>query len=198
MKETALLRWSLALVAASVFSSLGAAHTLAWLDMNRAPVNIDNQFRLTIRKKERRLYLHRTIKGKEELVKTIRIALGNQPIGSKKKQGDGATPEGDYYITHKNTASKYHLSLGLSYPNIRDAETGLAQKLISRVEYDAIVRAIARLQKPRQDTSLGGDIFIHGGGTETDWTLGCIAVDNRDIEDLFALLPVKTIVTILP
>jgi murein L,D-transpeptidase YafK len=155
-------------------------------------------FRLLVKKSERKLYLYETRKGTEALRKTYEIALGNNPTGHKQQQGDGATPEGDYYITHRNPKSNYYLSLGVSYPNISDAASGLQRGLISQQQHDAIVRAIRTQSKPLQNTRLGGDIFIHGGGIGSDWTLGCIALENDQIRELFELLPVKTKVRIDP
>jgi murein L,D-transpeptidase YafK len=157
-----------------------------------------NQHRILVKKGERKLYLYRLDNGKEKLVKTYKIALGNAPTGTKRQQGDGATPEGDYYITHKNSRSKYYLSLGLSYPNSSDANAGMKRGLLTRSEYEAIVSAINRKEKPLQNTKLGGDIFIHGGGTGNDWTLGCVALENDGIKELFNMLPVKTPVKIVP
>jgi murein L,D-transpeptidase YafK len=152
-------------------------------------------YQLVVKKSERKLYLYNN---QQKLLKTYKIALGFHPIGTKTKQGDGATPEGEYYLTHKNPKSNYYLSLGMSYPNIKDAQSGLQRKLISQVQHDAIVAAIQTQAKPPQNTKLGGDIFIHGGGNSSDWTLGCVALENKDIKELFDLLPVKTPVKILP
>src|SRR5215813_5201539 len=102
----------------------------------------ESRFRILVRKGERKLYLYVSEGGKERLAKTYRIALGNNPTGSKRRQGDGATPEGDYYITHKNSRSNYYLSLGVSYPNITDADRGLKDGLITKAEHQAIVSAI--------------------------------------------------------
>ncbi len=152
-------------------------------------------YQLVVKKSERKLYLYND---KQKLLKTYKIALGFAPIGTKQKQGDGATPEGEYYLTHKNPKSSYYLSLGVSYPNNKDAASGLQRKLISPTQHDAIVAATKAQAKPPQNTKLGGDIFIHGGGNSSDWTLGCIALDNQDIKELFDWLPVKTPVKILP
>lgn len=171
------------------------------LDLN---ANTAAQYRLLIKKAERKLYLYQLDNGQEKLLKTYAIALGNNPTGHKQRQGDGATPEGDYYITHKNARSKFYLSLGLSYPNLRDADKGLQQGLINRGAHEAIASAIRRQEKPPQNTKLGGDIFIHGGGTGRllglirDWTLGCVALENEEIKELFELLPVRTPVKIVP
>jgi murein L,D-transpeptidase YafK len=158
----------------------------------------DNRHRVVVKKGERKLLLYQIAGDQEKLVKTYKIALGSTPTGTKRQQGDGATPEGDYYITHKNSRSKFYLSLGLSYPNVVDAGGGMKKGLINKSEYDAIVNAINKKEKPPQNTRLGGDIFIHGGGIGSDWTLGCVALENDGIKELFDLLPVKTPVKIIP
>src|SRR5215510_4821848 len=168
---------------------------------NGAP---EERYRILVKKGERKLYLYVWENGKERLAKTYQIALGNNPTGSKHRQGDGATPEGDYYITHKNASSKFYLSLGVSYPNIADADKGLKDGLITKAEHQAIVAAIRAKTKPPQNTKLGGDIFIHGGGTGKlfglvrDWTLGCVALENDEIKELFDLIPPRTPVKIVP
>ncbi len=149
---------------------------------------------IVVRKSERKLYLY----GGATLLKTYPLALGSHPTGTKRQEGDGATPEGDYYVTHSNARSQYHLSLGLSYPNTSDAKDGLARSLISKAEYDAIASAIDHHERPPQHTRLGGDVFIHGGGISGDWTRGCVALEDKDIEDLFAKVPPRTPVRILP
>jgi murein L,D-transpeptidase YafK len=164
----------------------------------------EERYRILVKKGERKLYLYVWENGKEKLAKTYQIALGNNPTGSKRKQGDGATPEGDYYITHKNSRSKFYLSLGVSYPNIADADNGLKDGLITKAEHQAIVGAIRAKTKPPQNTRLGGDIFIHGGGagklfgSVRDWTLGCVALENEEIKELFEMIPSKTPVKIVP
>lgn len=169
-----------------------------------SPEAAESSFRILIKKSERKLYLYETQGGKERLRKTYQIALGNTPTGHKRQQGDGKTPEGDYYLTHKNPKSNFYLSLGVSYPNISDADTGLKSGLITKRQHEAITTAIRTKSKPPQNTKLGGDIFIHGGGTGKllglikDWTLGCVALENEDIKELFDLLPVKTPVKIVP
>jgi murein L,D-transpeptidase YafK len=164
----------------------------------------EERYRILVKKSERKLYLYVWEDGKERLAKTYQIALGNNPDGSKHRQGDGATPEGDYYITHKNARSRFYLSLGVSYPNISDADKGLKEGLITKAEHQAIIGAIRAKTKPPQNTRLGGDIFIHGGGTGKlfglvqDWTLGCVALENEEIKELFEMIPVKTQVKIVP
>lgn len=131
-------------------------------------------------------------------VRTYKVGLGLNPVPDKKRQGDHATPEGDFYVFTKNDKSAFYLSLGISYPNVEDAERGLREKMISRAQHDAIVRAIKRRVTPPQNTALGGDIYIHGNGASSDWTWGCVALENEDIRELFEAVPVGTTVTIKP
>lgn len=149
---------------------------------------------LIVKKRERSLQLF----DGEKLVKTYKIALGFAQEGDKEKQGEGKTPEGEFYIFVKNPKSSYYLSLGLSYPNIEDAERGLKSKLISQNEYEAIASAINNKKMPPQNTNLGGEIYIHGGGAGSDWTLGCVALSNEDIKELFDVLVVGATVRIEP
>lgn len=130
------------------------------------------------------------------VVRTYKIALGTNPSDDKIRQGDRATPEGDFYVCVKNARSNFYLSLGLSYPNLEDAERGLRDKLITRAQHGAIVRAIKNRRRPPWDTALGGEIFIHGGGTDGDWTWGCVALANPDIKELFDAVPMGTSVRI--
>lgn len=130
------------------------------------------------------------------VVRTYKIALGTNPVDDKVRQGDRSTPEGDFYVCVKNARSNFYLSLGLSYPNVEDAERGLRDKLISRAQRNTIVRAIQNKRRPPWDTALGGEIFIHGGGTDGDWTWGCVALANPDIKELFDAVPMGTSVRI--
>ncbi len=137
--------------------------------------------KILIEKKERRL----TLISKGEVLKTYKIALGGNPMGPKERQGDNKTPEGTYVIDSRNKDSRYHLSLHISYPNEKDKQR--AKEL---------------------GVSPGGDIMIHGikngfswAGefhTEVDWTKGCIAVTNEEIEEIEKLAPNGTIVEIRP
>lgn len=114
-------------------------------------------------------------------------SLGNVPDGAKEHEGDGKTPEGEYYVTLR-FPSQYHLSLQISYPGIDDAERGLREGLVGRGEHDTIVTAIRQCRNPPQNTRLGSLVQIHGGGGGAwagDWTLGCVAVDNKAIERVF-------------
>ena len=150
--------------------------------------------RIVVLKSQRTLELYSGGK----LVRTYKIGLGLNPVPDKQREGDRATPEGDFHIFTKNPKSAFHLSLGISYPNIEDAERGLSAGLIPRAQRDAIVKAIKRKQGPPQYTALGGLIYIHGNGASSDWTWGCVALENEDIEELYQAIPVGTPVTIKP
>jgi murein L,D-transpeptidase YafK len=132
------------------------------------------------------------------VVRVYRIGLGLNPVDDKQRQGDRATPEGEFYIFTKNNKSAFYLSLGVSYPNIEDAGRGLRDGLITRSQHDAIVRAIQRKVTPPQNTRLGGNIYIHGNGASSDWTWGCVALENEDMRELFDAIPVGTSITIKP
>jgi murein L,D-transpeptidase YafK len=164
------------------------------LKKERKPLTTLKNPLLVVKKKERKLHLYDDAK----LVKTYDIGLGFAPVGDKEKQGDGKTPEGEFYIFTKNPKSNYYLSLGVSYPSIDDAARGWREKIISKKEHDAIVKAINEKKTPLQNTKLGGEIYIHGGGAANDWTLGCVALANEDIKELFDALEVKTKVRIDP
>ena len=118
-------------------------------------------------------------------LRSYRISLGSHPKGAKEREGDGRTPEGLYAIDSRNAYSKYHLALHVSYPNASD-------------------RARAR----RLRVSPGGEIMIHGTPNRwrwlgfafrhIDWTAGCIAVTDGDIEEIWKLVPNGTVVEIRP
>lgn len=139
-----------------------------------------------------------TVMSEGERVKTYRIVLGRVPLGDKEREGDGRTPEGDFYVCSRNPDSRYHRALGLSYPSDEDADRGRLSRLISKREYSDIVRAIRSMKRPPWNTALGGEIMIHGGGTARDWTDGCIALSDSDAEELFAAAPLGTPVRIDP
>jgi murein L,D-transpeptidase YafK len=150
--------------------------------------------KIVVRKARRQLLLFSDGK----LVRTYHVGLGLSPSGDKVRQGDRRTPEGDFYIFTRNDKSAYYLSLGVSYPNATHAERGLRDGLITNAQHDAIIRALRAGKTPPQNTGLGGDIYIHGNGSQSDWTWGCVALDNDDILELFKAVSVGTPVTIEP
>ena len=128
-----------------------------------------------VHKADRKMYLLHN----GRVLESYDIALGFAPNGHKQFEGDGKTPEGTYYITHKNPRSRFHLSLGISYPNVADVEFAESQ-----------------------DKSPGGDIFIHGGPlgpiVRRDWTEGCIAVTNKEMERIYSMVEPGTVIHIMP
>ncbi|MGF1678795.1 MAG: murein L,D-transpeptidase family protein [Candidatus Methylacidiphilales bacterium] len=150
--------------------------------------------RIVVYKSERRLdvYQHST------LVHRFRIGLGNTPVGDKEKAGDGKTPEGTFYVCVKNPKSRFYLSLGISYPDADDAARGLRDQLITREDHDRIVEAQRKKGIPPWNTALGGEVFIHGRGAHSDWTLGCVALEDADMKMLYDLIEVGTQVEIKP
>ncbi len=136
---------------------------------------------LVVNKSARKLYLLHN----ERILKEYDVALGFAPQGTKTKRGDGRTPEGSYLIDRRNPRSRYHLSIGISYPNSED-----------------IAQAKAAGVDP------GGDIFIHGEPSlrseirrsrkTPDWTAGCIAVKNKEIEEIYAMVNKGTLITLRP
>jgi len=136
---------------------------------------------VVVRKAKREMVL---IGGGKE-VRRYRVALGREPVGAKRRQGDGKTPEGEYTITGRNRWSAYHRSLRISYPNAADRE-----------------------RARRERVAPGGDIMIHGlpngqgrwgaAHTRWDWTEGCIAVTNEEIEEIWRLVADGTPVRIEP
>jgi murein L,D-transpeptidase YafK len=160
-----------------------------------APLNLPlADPRIVVKKGERRL----TLFDGDRKVRVYRIGLGFAPVGDKVRQGDGRTPEGSFYVCVKNVASKFYRSLGLSYPNKEHAARGLRDGIVNRTQHDQIIRALANHQRPPWDTRLGGEIFIHGNGSSSDWTWGCVALDDSDMKELFEAVPKGASVVIEP
>ena len=137
--------------------------------------------KLEIKKGERRLLAY----NKGTVVRVYAIALGADPLGHKERQGDNKTPEGRYTINDKNPNSAYYKNLGISYPNASD-----------------------KARAKQLGVSPGGDIKIHGLAPHfaavgiahrmTDWTFGCIAVANEEMEELYQRVAVGTPIEIFP
>lgn len=137
--------------------------------------------KVLVKKSQRKMFLIRNGKAYRE----YSIGLGDNPIGHKQQQGDERTPEGLYTIDYRNPNSAYHLSLHINYPNRKD-----------------------RTSAKQRGVNPGGDIFIHGSPNGfnllesayagTDWTDGCIAVTNKEIEEIWKLVPNGTPIEIQP
>ncbi len=146
------------------------------------------------------------VKNGNHVERRYQIASGKGGIGDKRIRGDNKTPLGTYRITDFNEGSSFELFMRLNYPNLKDAFFGLKNHLITRNEFDRIVDALRTDRRPPQDTPLGGAIGIHGLGEETaervkvhsilDWTQGCIALSNRDVNELRRYVKVGTKVVI--
>lgn len=128
---------------------------------------------IVVSKKRREMVLLRG----ESVLRTYRVALGREPVGPKRQEGDGRTPEGRYIIDYRNANSKFHLSLHISYPDAAD---------------------VARAREAGVDA--GGDIMIHGlkDGVrmEGDWTQGCIAVTDEEMDEIWGLVEEGTAIWI--
>ena len=149
---------------------------LPFLSSNKVLAKQNKPNLVVIWKKRRVLALY----NRDQLIKAYRIRLGFNPQGQKQKEGDGRTPEGKYFITHKNPNSKFFLSLGLNYPNQVD-----------------------KTRASRKGNNPGSDIYIHGLGKKNillhyffDWTNGCIAVTNKEIEEIYKNVDTGTVVYI--
>jgi murein L,D-transpeptidase YafK len=131
--------------------------------------------RIVVNKGRREMMLLRG----QSVLRAYRVALGRTPSGHKQREGDGRTPEGRYVIDRRNPKSRYHLSLRISYPNAADVE-----------------RARAAGVEP------GGDIMIHGlkdgERRDGDWTQGCIAVTNEEMDEIWSLVGEGTEIVIEP
>jgi len=166
------------------FIALSAAALAAGVGCSRKPETTraysgPQVTHVDVRKSDRMMYLW----SNGALLRSYPIDLGFAPSGHKQFEGDGKTPEGQYYIDRRNPRSNFYLSLGISYPNARD-----------------VAFAHAQGRDP------GGDIFIHGqksryevwaGAKPRNWTAGCIAIANEDMTEVYWMVHVGTPITIV-
>jgi murein L,D-transpeptidase YafK len=136
-----------------------------------------------------------------KVIREFRIALGESPVASKEVQGDGRTPEGRYYVSDKVHGSRFRRFIGISYPNLEDAERGYELQRISAVQWSDIFFANLQKRVPPWNTKLGGRIGIHGYAGRPylpviNWTQGCVAVSDEEIDFLFGRVPIGTPVEI--
>ena len=129
------------------------------------------------------------------------VALGFEPEGAKTTQGDGKTPEGWYWMSWKipHGQTSFYKALYVNYPNAEDAALALGEGRIDQATHDRIASAASK-HSTVTDSPLGGLIEIHGSGNSPrNWTLGCVALDNSDMDWLYdAAVSGKTAIRILP
>ena len=126
------------------------------------------------------------------------IGIGKNELGTKKVRDDMRTPEGEYEVCVKNEKSQYHLSLGLNFPNKKDAEEALAEQTISKDQYESIISAHQEHGGSNWSTPIGGAIYIHGGLQDRDWSEGCVRMNDKDIGSIFEKINKGDKVLILP
>ena len=150
---------------------------------------VTEAMRILIEKAARRLTL---LDGNNQTISVFPIALGSCPVGPKEKEGDGKTPEGQYFVCLKKMG-KYGSSLGVSYPNEQDAiHMNASEELVACIRDRA-----ARGERPPWGSALGGEIYIHGGGAASDWTAGCIALNDADARTLYDAVALGTEIEIV-
>ena len=140
-------------------------------------------------------------------LRTFKVAFGSGGKKAKLREGDHTTPKGKYRINRVRDSGRFHMFIQLNYPNMNDATRGLKNHSISRQQYRDILDAHSTGSLPPQNTALGGAIGLHGIGFETkdkieihqvaDWTQGCIAMRNDEIEELSRYVHVGTQINII-
>jgi murein L,D-transpeptidase YafK len=151
---------------------------------------------IRVSKRRKAVYVYRGT----ELVRKVPADFGANVASDKVRRGnpnapdDWRTPEGSFFVVSKNPSSKFYKALVLNYPSAEDAERGFREGLITQAERDAIQGAEQRGDMPPMDTMLGGWIEIHGSGTGggTNWTQGCVAIRNEQMDDIWPLVHVGT------
>ena len=162
----------------------------------------NGKFSITILKHARQLWVYKD----QRPVKVYRVFLGSSPNGDKNRRGDNRTPEGDYRILEKRSDSKFHRFITIDYPNVDDANRAYEDGRLTAAQWADIFYAQTKGIKPPWNTPLGGFLGIHGIGenekfklrliADWDWTNGCVALRNSDVEELYRLVPLGTAVHI--
>ncbi|MFW5449996.1 MAG: murein L,D-transpeptidase family protein [Methylophagaceae bacterium] len=168
-----------------------------------AAIADDDDIELIIDRSEHQLL----VKKAGNTLRTFKVALGSGGRKAKLQSGDHTTPKGQYLISKVRSSDRFHMFMQLNYPNMDDAKRALASKLINHKQYQQILSAHLYGHLPPQDTALGGAIGIHGVGDETkdkleihdiaDWTQGCIAMRNHEIEELNRYIDIGTKISII-
>lgn len=183
-------------------AALALCLALSCAGTGRATSFADDDYHLVVSKQHRELQVKRG----DVIVRRYRVATGRGGVGAKRRQGDDITPVGIYHIVDLSEESKFHYFMQINYPNITDASHGYRDGLISREEFARIAKAYKGRATPPQDTSLGGFLGIHGIGDTTEkklsiheisnWTDGCIALTNQEINELRQYVKIGTQVVI--
>ena len=172
----------LSLLTAMMSFSAYAASVRKVSTSNYTPVQSEPSTRIYVSKMNKEL----TLIADNKVVGKWPCSLGEfSANGTKQKQGDRTTPNGDYYICVRNDKSAYHLSLGLSYPDKAAADRGFESGIISQAEKDAIYSAIDKKVCPPWNTAFGGAIMIHGNYQKGVPTAGCVAVSDNVMDILW-------------
>lgn len=164
------------------------------------PVSTVSNIWIRVSKANKTLYVYRGT----DLLRKFRADFGTNPFSDKERRGSGwepdhwRTPSGTFFVVRKNSNSQFYKALVLNYPTAEDANRGLRQRLISESQHKAIVQAQENFESPPMNTPLGGLIEIHGRGTGagSNWTQGCVAVRDADIDELWRWAQVGTPVLI--
>ena len=161
----------------------------------------DRILRIEVRKSERALVAYCDGGAEEHMT----AALGREPRGTKQREGDWRTPEGRYRVSGTLAPDRFHGFIPIDYPSLADAQDALVDGRIRRRDYRRIADAHERGEQPPDDTPLGGGIGIHGEGERwagdsqyLDWTYGCVAVSDANLDFLAERLEVGAEVLILP
>jgi hypothetical protein len=131
-------------------------------------------------------------------VASFQVGLGFAPTGDKQIEGDGKTPEGVFYVAQLVPNSSFYKAFLFSYPDSADAAWGLSQGVITQAEKTSIETAQQNCTTPPQTTGLGSWVEIHGMGGDSDWTLGCAAIENGGVDQLWAVIGVRDTLVVLP
>lgn len=149
-----------------------------------------DSWRLVVHKSRYRLDLFDGLR----LTRVFPLAFGGEPAGAKERMGDERTPEGEYVLIPHHQSPNFGSCFYVCYPGPGDAQRGYFAGLIDRPSWRDILRSFRGRERPPHRTHLGGLILIHGtrdrtrrGLTHTNWTQGCIAMENRDLLDLLGL-----------
>lgn len=150
---------------------------------------------IIVRKKTREL----TVYANSIEIASYTIGLGRNANGKKTRKDDLKTPEGNYFICKKEYNHKFHMFLQINYPSPEDASRATVNHIITTNDEIMINQALQNGNPPPDNTELGGNIGIHGFGSESNWTVdGSISMNNIDVEEVFWNVDIGTEILIMP